>query len=79
MIATPINEFYNFSNPVRFDGNLSFDFFTNRKYKFERDTYECYIDYMSTFLTLYRVDGQPHNLSNLDIVFLENFAVPGLV
>jgi hypothetical protein len=35
LLAIPVNEHYNFSNPVLFNGNISFDFYTNKKYNFE--------------------------------------------
>ena len=37
-----------------------------------------YCDYSGAFLRFRNADGSPHNLSNLDIIYLENFSVPGL-
>ena len=64
---------------MRFDAELQFDFFTFKPYNFEEDTYECYIDYSQPFLTLYLVNGAQHNLTNLDIIYMNNFAVPGII
>lgn len=37
-----------------------------------------YCDYSGAFLRFRNTDGSPHNLSNLDIIYLDNFSVPGL-
>jgi hypothetical protein len=39
---------------------------------------QMYCDYSGAFLRLRNTDGSNHNLSNLDIIYIENFAVPGL-
>lgn len=79
LIAKPVIDTFNLPNAIRFDNVLSFEFYSHLPYDLEQDQYECYCNYASPFIRLRRVDGQPHNLSNLDIVFIDNFAVPGLV
>jgi hypothetical protein len=79
LIATPVIDTFSLPNAIRFDNVLSFEFYTHKPYELEPDQYECYCNYAGAFLRFRRVDGQVHNLSNLDIVFLDNFAVPGLV
>lgn len=37
-----------------------------------------YCDYSGAFIRLRNTDGSPHNLSNLDIIYIENFSVPGV-
>ncbi len=37
-----------------------------------------YCDYPGAFLRFRNIDGTPHNLSNLDIIYIDNFSVPGL-
>jgi hypothetical protein len=79
LIAVPVVDTFNLPNAIRFDNIMSFEFYTHLPYELEPDQYECYCNYAGAFLRFRRVDGQPHNLSNLDIVFIDNFAVPGLV
>lgn len=65
-------------NAVRFDSTMSFELYTYKPYTVEPDTYECYCDYSGPFLRFRKTDGSAHVLSNLDIVYIENFSVPGL-
>jgi hypothetical protein len=79
LVGEPTENYFSFPTPIRFNGELTFEFYTYKPYILQTDIYECYIDYTQPFLTLYRVDGNDHNLTNLDIVSLNNFDCPGLV
>ena len=63
---------------MRFDSVLSFELNTTKPFELDQDTYECYVDYTGVFLRFRQVSGLQHGLSNLDIVYLDNFAVPGV-
>ncbi len=78
LIANPFQSTITFPNAIRFDNTLSFEFYTFKPYEFEQDTYQMYCDYTGAFLRLRNTDGSAHNLSNLDIVYIDNFSVPGL-
>ena len=78
LIAKPFKDTVTFPNAVRFDSTLSFELYTYRAYDLEEDTYQCYCDYSGAFLRFRKTDGTDHGLSNLDIVYLENFSVPGI-
>ena len=78
MIAKPFKDTVTFPNAVRFDSTLSFELYTYRAYDLEEDTYQCFCDYSGAFLRLRKTDGSAHGLSNLDIIYLENFSVPGI-
>ncbi len=79
LIAYPVVDTFSLPNAIRFDNVLSFEFYTHKPYELEQDQYECYCSYAGAFLRFRRVDGQAHNLSNLDIIFIDNFSVPGLL
>lgn len=78
LIAKPFQDTVTFPNAVRFDSTLSFELYTFKPYDLEPDTYQMYCDYSGAFLRFRNTDGSPHNLSNLDIIYLDNFSVPGL-
>ena len=78
MIAKPFKDTVTFPNAVRFDSTLSFELYTYRAYDLEEDTYQCFCDYSGAFLRFRKTDGSAHGLSNLDIIYLENFSAPGI-
>lgn len=79
LIGTPIDHSFSFPTPIRFNGELTFEFYTYKPYLLQTDIYQCYIDYTQPFLTMYKVDGSDHNLTNLDIVSINNFECRDLI
>ncbi len=45
LIANPIERQFSFPTPVRFNGELTFEFYSYRPFILQEDVYECYIDY----------------------------------